>query len=477
MSNCRRIFFRADAGPEIGYGHFIRTLALADMLKADFDCVFFTRTPTDYQKREAAAVCPLIALPDDKSHFNVFLEKLTGQEIVVLDNYFFSTDYQREIKAKGCQLVCIDDMHDKHYVADIVINHGCADVSVFDVEPYTRLCLGIEYALLRKPFLEACTAKMREQGHVVIAFGGSDSKNLTTKYAQILCKDDSVSKITAIVGDAFQFSNELKEIPKVQILHNLTAQQMAKLFCNVQYAVLSSSTICIEAIACHCPVYAGWYVENQKELYDYLVSEDMIFDLGYLSQLSSLNLISQVNEPKRISSIKKNQAINAFYNLTLNDFGSSSYCFTNFLNLSESEHRIVHSIRNETSIRTCMVNMDSFSFDSHLIFVDSLKKKDSVRYWAVKFENKIIGSISLHPIEWQNKSAEWGIYISSIYQGKGHATKMSKIFFNYLKNSTHIGSVVANIKVTNQKSLEFHQRIGFEMVNKQNDYYCLIKYV
>lgn len=30
MPNRRKIFFRADAGPEIGYGHFIRTLALAE---------------------------------------------------------------------------------------------------------------------------------------------------------------------------------------------------------------------------------------------------------------------------------------------------------------------------------------------------------------------------------------------------------------------------------------------------------------
>ena len=34
----QKIYFRADAGAEIGYGHFIRTLALADMLKDDFSC-------------------------------------------------------------------------------------------------------------------------------------------------------------------------------------------------------------------------------------------------------------------------------------------------------------------------------------------------------------------------------------------------------------------------------------------------------
>ena len=46
----RKIFFRADASTTIGYGHFIRTLALADMLKNDFNCTFFTQSPSTYQQ-------------------------------------------------------------------------------------------------------------------------------------------------------------------------------------------------------------------------------------------------------------------------------------------------------------------------------------------------------------------------------------------------------------------------------------------
>lgn len=45
----RKIYFRADAGYGIGYGHFIRTLALADMLRNEFECTFFTSSPTPYQ--------------------------------------------------------------------------------------------------------------------------------------------------------------------------------------------------------------------------------------------------------------------------------------------------------------------------------------------------------------------------------------------------------------------------------------------
>ena len=48
----QKIYLRADASAAIGYGHFIRTLALADMLKDDFDCTFFTCHPTSYQVSE-----------------------------------------------------------------------------------------------------------------------------------------------------------------------------------------------------------------------------------------------------------------------------------------------------------------------------------------------------------------------------------------------------------------------------------------
>lgn len=122
----RKIFFRADAGAQIGYGHFIRTLALADMLRDDFDCTFYTQSPSTYQQREADKVCPLVSLPSDDSKFERFLEYLIGDEIVVLDNYFYTSDYQKQIKDKGCKLVHIDDIHDRHFYADLIINHGNA---------------------------------------------------------------------------------------------------------------------------------------------------------------------------------------------------------------------------------------------------------------------------------------------------------------------------------------------------------------
>lgn len=282
MENKWKIYFRADAGAQIGYGHFIRTLALADMLKDDFECTFFTQSPTEYQQREAEKVCPLVALPSDDRKFGSFLEYLSGDEIVVLDNYFFTSDYQKQIKEKGCKLVCIDDMHDKHYYADVVINHGLTDVGLFDIEPYTRLCLGFDYALLRKPFLKKVDETKKEKGHWFICFGGTDFDNMTAKYVGYLDADPSVKSITVVVGDAYKHLVSLDAFQKIEIKKNLTAIQMQQEMTRAEFVVLPSSTVCIEALSCGCKIASGYFVDNQYDYAVFMANGEYVYPLGNL---------------------------------------------------------------------------------------------------------------------------------------------------------------------------------------------------
>lgn len=288
----RKVYLRADASSKIGYGHFIRSLALANMLKNDFECVFFTQTPTEYQRKEASNVCKLVELPFGNEKFNIFLYYIKGDEIVVLDNYFFNTDYQKEIKAKGCSLVCIDDMHDKHYVADIVINHGLNEASLFDIEYYTRLCLGFEWALLRDPFLSYVDS-MPQSGHWLISFGGADYHNLTGKYISILNQINEVKSITAIIGDGFNFEDRLVNSSKIEILKNLSAQEMKEQMLRAEYAILPASGICLEALSCGCKILSGYYVDNQKEIYNNYKNLNYIFPLGDLVDACKKNIINQ----------------------------------------------------------------------------------------------------------------------------------------------------------------------------------------
>ena len=290
-----KIVFRADASATIGYGHFIRTLALADMLKEDFDCVFYTVEPSAYQIGELQKVCPYVPLSEN-TKFDDFLNSLDGSEIVVLDNYFYTTDYFQQVKSKGCKLVCIDDMHDKHYIADAIINHGPVDPNEFDVEPYTKLCLGKEWVLLRKPFLSKVQSKERNNT-AVINFGGADPYHLTDKVITMLLQMDAPYKLLAILGDKVFLSEDNRK--RIIIKNNLTAEQMAELFESSAFGILPASTVSMEATSRGLPLMIGYYVDNQAEGYEKDSAKGGFIPLGNLLTLTKERLASALSELQR----------------------------------------------------------------------------------------------------------------------------------------------------------------------------------
>ena len=262
-------------------GHFIRTLALGEMLKDDFYCIYVTRNPSDYQRDEVNKVCEeLIELPEDDSHFEKFLELLEGNEIVVLDNYYFDTDYQRKIKYKGCTLVCIDDMHDKHYVADILINHAEAlSPQDFSVENYTRLCLGYKYALLRKPFYT--NEKAHKKSHdVLISIGGADANDITYKVATAVKNYFKELKIAVLIGNAYNGKLKDTDLPGLDLYYSLPATEVSILMASSKIGVFPASTIAIEATAMRLPFLVGYFVKNQEEIYKGIVNNDLGIGLG-----------------------------------------------------------------------------------------------------------------------------------------------------------------------------------------------------
>ena len=278
MIDKRKIIFRADGGHHIGMGHFIRTLALAEMLKGHFQCVYATQTPSQYQIHEIERVCQnVIELPSNKSHFSAFLDQLQGDEIVVLDNYYFTTDYQRAIKQKGCKLVCIDDLHDRYFVSDLVINHAPGiSINDYSTDENTKLLLGLEYVLLRRSFLEKamCRKEKVKRDTVFINFGGEDRLNISLKvlYDMVKTKPDLKAKI--VVGHSNHHLDSIKEFiskssNEIQLFVNRSASEMAEIMWNCDFAVVPCSTVLFEAVACKLPFITGAYVENQKLIASY----------------------------------------------------------------------------------------------------------------------------------------------------------------------------------------------------------------
>ena len=299
-----KIYIRADGNLEIGLGHVIRSLALAEMLKEDFDCIFATRFLTDYIHTEALKICvDVINLPETDGHFDAFLSILPEEATVVLDNYFFDTDYQIAIKNKGCKLVCIDDIHDRHFVADVVINHaGGVPNTSYSIAPNTCLYLGTDYALLRPEFLNR-NGKGKGSA-LLVCLGGADGGNVTLQILKLLEDKQFPHQCYVVIGDAFQSQEDLIEFQqasklKIAILKNLTAQEMAHVMFKCNYAICPPSTVSFEYLSLRGgELYFKLTADNQNDIYAYFVKNRIAFDISELFVLDPLK-VQQCIETQR----------------------------------------------------------------------------------------------------------------------------------------------------------------------------------
>ncbi|MDE6049891.1 MAG: pseudaminic acid biosynthesis protein PseG [Paramuribaculum sp.] len=294
----RKIIFRADASKSTGYGHFIRSLALAEYLRDDFDCHFFSYNQneqkegtndnggiTDYQLNEILKrkITPGTIQAGSVDEFNKkFLEQLTTDDIVVLDNYYYSTEYQQAVKNRAYRLVCIDDVHNRHMVCDLLMTSCPLTREDFSTESYTRFVGGIEWAFLRSPFLMPVKERLnrKEIHRIIIAMGGADAFNLTDKMIGIVSKVFSEAVIDVICGETVIIRDYDRR--NVNIHRMISAQEIANLMDNADIGIFPASTIVIEALSRELPPITGYYVDNQTELYNFGVANGYFTGIGNL---------------------------------------------------------------------------------------------------------------------------------------------------------------------------------------------------
>lgn len=279
----QEVVFRADGNAEIGYGHFIRTLGIASLINTEFDCIYAVQKPTTYQRKEIEKVCSgIIELRENDNHLDEFLSHLKGNEIVVLDNYSFTSEYQLLIRSKGCKVVYIDDYNDKKYVCDALINNipGFPKES-FNKEEYTKLFLGTDYALLRKEFFNRELRKVKKnKNSVFISFGGGDFLNLSDKIITFLNMITPNFKIHILIGDAYKYYDSLKKYNNITIHKNISAAEVATLIASCRVCIIPASSLLNEAASIGSSVLLGYFADNQIGPYEYFIENDLAIGLG-----------------------------------------------------------------------------------------------------------------------------------------------------------------------------------------------------
>lgn len=310
------LIIRADAASEIGTGHVMRCLALAQAwIDQDGEVVFISHCESDaLEKRITAEGINLISL--DKPHPDPFDWKLTRGILdklktrgtkphpwLVVDGYHFDAGYQKSIKAAGCKLLWIDDYgHAAHYYADLVLNQNIsADPSLYNNrEPYTQLLLGTRYALVRREF-KRWQGWQREISpvarKVLVTLGGGDPDNVTRKVIQAL-KQVDVPGLEAriVIGPANKHLEVLKkEIGDQSRLHLLTnVADMPDLMAWADVCISAGGSTCWELAFMGLPGIMLITAENQRGNVEALNREHVGINLGWSQDLSVEKITSHL---------------------------------------------------------------------------------------------------------------------------------------------------------------------------------------
>ena len=215
--NNKLIVIRADASLDIGTGHLMRCLTLADALKAKgHECHFICRRHPgnliEYVRQQGHMVHALPYVPaaktDDCLAHARWLGSTQAQDAalcapiikmlmprwLVVDHYALDARWERLIRHYCQKLMVIDDLADRSHQCDVLL------VQTFGRNPSaylawvsadcTVLC-GAHYALLRPEFAASRTYSLERRRsaplrRVLVTLGGMDKDNVTGQVLKAL---------------------------------------------------------------------------------------------------------------------------------------------------------------------------------------------------------------------------------------------------------------------------------------------------
>lgn len=303
MSQIKNIVLRADGNKSSGLGHLYRVIALAEICSSVFNSSVLTRENSTKEiipdKFDVELIPADLSINDEP---NWIASKFNPNEIIlVLDGYQFESQYQKKIKSLGFKLVYVDDLLSFHQHADVVINHSPhINHDMYKAEHYTQFALGTKYALIRKKFIEACSVNKHIEciNTVFVCFGGSDSNDFTYLVCSYLNKINSIKRIYAIVGNAYD-GKKLHELSassnKIVVEKNLSELELIHTMNLCQLAIVPTSTVFFELCCTQIPILACYYVDNQKGAYEAFVNEGLAVGLGDMNEINEDVFIEKFN--------------------------------------------------------------------------------------------------------------------------------------------------------------------------------------
>jgi len=259
MSRAPAILFVCDAGPDVGGGHVMRSLTLAQALTA------------------AGATCAFLARPAVEAVLDIFAPDTPRSvaaepfEAVVFDHYGLSGRDHRAL-ARGRPTLVIDDLANRPLEADLVLDAGPArraqDYAGL-TPPSATLLLGPNYAPVRPAFpalREAALARRAAEGpvrRILISLGLTDVGGVTGRVADLLLGRLGDIMLDVVVGGGAPSLPRLQAMSDPRVGLHIDTQDMPRLTLEADLAVGAGGSTSWERCILALPTLTLILADNQ----------------------------------------------------------------------------------------------------------------------------------------------------------------------------------------------------------------------
>lgn len=308
------VAIRADASVQLGTGHVIRCLTLADLLHKHLQAnitFICSEIPAPLEEQIQSKGYQVLRIGEGP-----FMDEKADDELtracaersglvwdwMVVDHYKLGRHWETSMRSHAKKMMAIDDLADRPHDCDLLLdqNYYFNLASRYEklVPPHCKLCLGPQFALLRSQFYRHREAK--EAGaarNVLIFYGGSDPTNETAKALKAIDRADfNGIYFDVVVGAANPNKHHIEVICSGQpnVRFHCQVEDMAALMHKADLTLGAGGTSHWERLYMRLPAIITTVADNQVETTTALADRNVIKYLGHYNETASAMIADAV---------------------------------------------------------------------------------------------------------------------------------------------------------------------------------------
>lgn len=507
------VAFRTDASLQIGTGHVMRCLTLADALQvAGAHCYFICRKhpgnliaqirQRGFMVRELPADIEVLVTDELATEAQSIYAAWLGAnwatdaaqtkvgvgaaavDWLIVDHYAIDARWEQALRPSCRKLMVIDDLANRPHHCDILLdqNYGSMQEQYLKLVPdYCKMLVGSNYALLRPEFskwreFSLKRRKSPEFKKLLITLGGVDPDNITGEILNQL-KQSNLPKdieITVILGaNAPHLTNvqTLAQTMGYKTIVKANVSNMAEIIANADLAIGAAGTTTWERCSLGLPTLLLGISQNQVQAkktfrslgftFIDLYSDDPNKGVEIFAEINYLDLINQkVNitiDGKGASRVVEH----IFFQLEIN-CNKSQIGLRNVLlqPLKKDDIEIVRIWRNTDRILRSTISKKKISESEQIKWFESLTDKD--KYFKIIYKGSFVGVASL---SWNELTQNFdpGVFIGDeTYASTGIGVISAFLLTKYAFSCLGLNELTAKILGENKAAIRMNKMLGYE---------------